>query len=64
MIKEGDRKYISSKEFHNMLKQGMKLVVLDDSIVNVEHYMFQHPGGEEAFSLNIGREISKFFYGG
>jgi cytochrome b involved in lipid metabolism len=47
-----------------MLINGDKLVILDDLIIDVSKYTQTHPGGEEVITSNIGRDISKFFYGG
>jgi cytochrome b involved in lipid metabolism len=33
-------------------------------IVDISEYMNHHPGGKQYLSSNIGRDISKFFYGG
>lgn len=38
--------------------------MLDDLVLNVSKYKGEHPGGKFAFEQNIGRDISKFFYGG
>lgn len=46
------------------MKKGGKLVVLDDIVLDVSTYMKQHPGGQEVIGRNIGRDVSKFFYGG
>jgi cytochrome b involved in lipid metabolism len=42
----------------------MELVVIDDLILDVSHFMMNHPGGKFLIQFNIGRDISKFFYGG
>ena len=33
-------------------------------ILDVSKYQFKHPGGKFVINKNIGRDISKFFYGG
>lgn len=33
-------------------------------MLNVTDYMDNHPGGKFLLEHNIGRDISKFFYGG
>jgi cytochrome b involved in lipid metabolism len=38
--------------------------VLDDLVLNVRFFMYNHPGGKFVIEQNIGRNISKFFYGG
>jgi Cytochrome b5-like Heme/Steroid binding domain len=39
-------------------------VLLDDLILDVSQFKFEHPGGSFLLHSNIGRDISKFFYGG
>ena len=33
-------------------------------MLDVTDFMFNHPGGKFTIENNIGRDISKFFYGG
>jgi cytochrome b involved in lipid metabolism len=33
-------------------------------VLDIETYMAEHPGGKFSIEHNIGRDISKFFYGG
>lgn len=33
-------------------------------VLNVTEYVNQHPGGKFVLKINVGRDISKFFYGG
>lgn len=47
-----------------MLRQGKQLVILDDMILDVEKYKHVHPGALFSIENNIGRDISKFYYGG
>jgi cytochrome b involved in lipid metabolism len=39
-------------------------VILDDLVLDVSHFMTEHPGGRFLIEHNIGRDVSKFFYGG
>ena len=39
-------------------------MLLDDLVLDVTDYMFNHPGGKFLLEHNIGRDVSKFFYGG
>lgn len=55
---------ITCEEFENLIKNGKKLVILDDLVLDVSSYMKEHPGGKFLVETNIGRDISKFFYGG
>ena len=53
------------KDFTNrVVLEGQKLVILDDLVLEVADYMDNHPGGRFLLEHNIGRDISKFFYGG
>ena len=51
-------------QFTSRVKAGAKLTILDDLVLSLENYAFQHPGGEKVLINNIGRDLSKFFYGG
>ena len=51
-------------QLHDRVKAGEKLVILDDMVIDVGSYMDEHPGGRFLIEQNIGRDISKFFYGG
>lgn len=55
---------ISLEEFNKRVKAGEKLVILDDMVIDVSDYMDHHPGGRFSLENNIGKDISKFFYGG
>ena len=55
---------MGTSEFKNAIQNGQKLVILDDMVLNVEKFIDQHPGGRFVLQHNIGRDISKFFYGG
>ena len=46
------------------VKSGEQLVILDDMVLDVSQFQFKHPGGKFVIKHNIGRDISKFFYGG
>jgi len=52
------------EEFDQMVSAGRKVVILDDLVLDVEKFMSGHPGGKFTIEHNIGRDISKFFYGG
>jgi len=39
-------------------------VVLDDLVLDVRSFKSEHPGGQFLIEFNIGRDISKYFYGG
>jgi cytochrome b involved in lipid metabolism len=51
-------------DFKMKISNGEKLVILDDMVLDVSKYMVNHPGGKFVIEYNIGKDISKFFYGG
>ncbi|CDW75650.1 cytochrome b5-like heme steroid binding domain containing protein [Stylonychia lemnae] len=64
-VSSSDRyRLVTMKEFNRLIQEGRKLVILDDLIIDVAKYIFDHPGGPQVLDGNIGRDISKFFYGG
>ena len=59
------KEIMTVKDFtHRVVLEGQKLVILDDLVLEVADYMDNHPGGRFLLEHNIGRDISKFFYGG
>lgn len=62
---EGDLDNITKAEFHDLVNnQGEQLVILDEYVLDVSEFMDKHPGGRFLLKHNVGRDISKFFYGG
>lgn len=55
---------ISTEEFDKRVVGGEQLVILDDLILDVSHFMAEHPGGRFLIENSIGRDVSKYFYGG
>ena len=55
---------MSVQEFSDRVKKGDKLVLLDDLVLDLGDYINNHPGGKFAMEANIGRDVSKYFYGG
>lgn len=37
---------MSSDEFYDRINKGEKLVILNDMVLNVSKYMYNHPGGK------------------
>jgi cytochrome b involved in lipid metabolism len=57
--------YLTVEDFkYRLLRRGEKLVILDDRVLSIESYLNTHPGSAYVLNHNIGRDISKFFYGG
>lgn len=44
--------------------QGEQLVILDEFVLDVSEFISHHPGGRFVLQHCIGRDISKYFYGG
>ena len=62
---EEDIENITKVEFHDMVyNKGEALVILDEYVLDVGEFMHKHPGGRFVLKHNIGRDISKYFYGG
>lgn len=55
---------ISLEEFNALVSRGRKLVIVDDLVLDVSKFLDNHPGGKFSLERNIGRDVSKFFYGG
>lgn len=55
---------ISADEFEEFIKKGRKLAVIDNFVIDYGQYHIYHPGGRFALTKTVGRDISKFFYGG
>ena len=55
---------MSIDEFELRVRQGEELVILEDLVLNIEQYKYKHPGGKFSLVQNVGRDVSKFFYGG
>ncbi len=61
-VEKPDR-VVSLQEFRRRAEKE-QLVLLDDLILDVSKFKENHPGGQFLLEHNIGRDISKFFYGG
>jgi len=47
-----------------MVKDGRKLVIFDNLVLDMNGFERIHPGGKFNITHNYGRDISKFFLGG
>ena len=54
---------IDEEEFRKQISEGKDLVLLDNMVLDVSKFIFHHPGGKFLLKHNVGRDISKFFYG-
>lgn len=55
---------MNQKEFEEAVANGRQLFILDDMVVDFSEYIRYHPGGSFVLKHNVGKDISKFFYGG
>lgn len=39
-------------------------MLLDEMVLDITHFIEHHPGGRFVLEHSLGRDISKFFYGG
>lgn len=51
-------------ELEELLADGEPLCLLDDLVLDIGEYAKYHPGGAFLVSQQVGRDASKFFYGG
>lgn len=58
------KRSMNRSEFDGAIKRGQKFVILDNLVIDVREYISQHPGGRFVLNHNVGRDISKFFFGG
>jgi hypothetical protein len=47
-----------------MIAQKREVMLIDNLVLDTHEYGDMHPGGKFVITKNIGRDISKFFYGG
>jgi len=55
---------ITIAEFNERIEKKEKLMILDDLVLDVKDYLDDHPGGRFLIEYCLGRDISKFYYGG
>jgi Cytochrome b5-like Heme/Steroid binding domain len=55
---------IPRAEFDQRVNLGENLVLLDDLVLDVTRFKSEHPGGQFLLQFHLGRDVSKFFYGG
>lgn len=57
-------KQMTAAEVAAEVKTGRNLVLMDNLVLDFTDYKYFHPGGKFVLTKCIGRDISKFFYGG
>ena len=54
---------ISYEKYMEFIRNGRKLVLFNNFIIDVENFMSEHPGSRFVIEQNIGNDIGQFFYG-
>jgi len=62
--KHSKAKIFGSHEVDEEVEKGRSLLLFDNLILDLDGYERLHPGGKFVLNRNVGRDISKFFYGG
>ena len=57
-------KIFAFSEIDEEVENGRKLLLFDNLVLDLDGYERLHPGGKFVLNRNVGRDISKFFYGG
>lgn len=67
-------KITSYEQMFEAIKNGHKLFVLEDTVIDLDSFSAIHPGGSDVlksyigklhyFKFKIGTEVSRFYYGG
>lgn len=57
-------KVMTNEEYEYALRAGKKYCIIDDLVLDVGRYASRHPGGAFLIDMTIGRDVSKYFYGG
>jgi len=55
---------ITALEFDDMISIGRELVLLEDLVLDIGAYKYEHPGGLFSLQHNSGRDVTKYFHGG
>ena len=62
--KKGTFTSYTPEQIVSEIEKGKRLVIFDNLVLDLNGYENVHPGGRFNLRHNIGRDISKFFYGG
>lgn len=55
---------MSVQQFKKLVEKDRKqLVIIDDMVIDISSFMFDHPGGRFVLQHLIGADVSKYFYG-
>lgn len=62
-LEQKDLKEITLAEFEQLIKEGKKYCLMDQYVIDVCWYRWEHPGSTYAIDNCIGKEIGKYIYG-
>lgn len=57
-------KTLTTEEYEKLVHNGGKFCILDDFILDTKRFASRHPGGQFLIDSTVGRDVSKYFYGG
>ena len=57
-------KVFTPNQIESLVKEEKKIVIFDNLVLDLNGFDYIHPGGKFNLRHNLGRDISKFFYGG
>lgn len=63
VVKKQDVPVMSQLQLNTLIRNGRKLVLFNNFILDVESFMDEHPGTRFVIAENIGADIGKYFYG-
>ena len=63
-VEEGKVEALTPEQVDERVGKGEQLVIFDNLVLNLNGYERVHPGGKFNLIHNLGRDISKFFFGG
>lgn len=63
VVKKENVPIITQLQLNTMVRNGRKLVLFNNFILDVESFMDEHPGTRFVIAENIGSDIGKYFYG-
>ena len=61
---EGKIRTLTPAQIDQQVEEGKPLVIFDNLVLNLQGFVRHHPGGKFNLTHNLGRDISKFFFGG
>ncbi|KAF2076011.1 hypothetical protein CYY_002671 [Polysphondylium violaceum] len=54
---------MDKEEFDSLVKQGQKLIIINDFVHDVKDFINDHPGGTGYINMGIGKDATEMFHG-